>query len=377
MPTKLPFIGRKEDLKRLENLTKKKSSSLAVVYGRRRVGKSRMIEEFAKNYRSIRFSGLPPTQKTTAQDQRNEFSRQLSRSLGLPNMQMEDWGDLFAMLARETKKGRVVVVLDEISWMGTEDPLFLGKLKNIWDLEMKNNPELILILCGSVSNWIEKNILHDTGFMGRVSLTIFLEQFGLHDSNLILDKIGFKGTDYDKFTILSVTGGIPRYLEEVHAHLPAEANIQELCFVPSGVLFHEFNDIFNDLLTKRSETYKKIVSSLVDGVKEIQEISQDVKLSASGYLSECLHDLISLGFIRRDRSWNIKEGKESSLSHFRLSDNYLRFYLKYIQPHYSKIKDNHYARVPLSSMPGWGGIMGLQFENMVVSSRELLEPSTT
>lgn len=370
MQKKPPFIGRKDELKLLENLVRKKSSSLAVVYGRRRVGKSRLLEEFAKNYKFARLSGLPPTQKTTAQDQRNEFSRQLSRLFGFPNMQMNDWGDLFFMLARETKEGRVVIVLDEISWMGSEDPLFLGKLKNIWDMEMKSNPELILILCGSVSTWIEENILHDTGFMGRVSLTIFLEQLGLSDCNLLLNNIGFRGSDYDKFTIFSVTGGIPRYLEEIHAHLPAEANIQELCFCPSGILFHEFNDIFNDLLTKRGETYKKIVASLVSGVKEIQEISNDVQLAASGYLSECLHDLISLGFIRRDYSWNIKEGKESALSHFRLSDNYLRFYLKYIAPHYSKIENNHYVRIPLSAMPGLDGMMGLQFENMVVSSRK-------
>src|SRR5438445_4691550 len=111
------FIGRKGDLELLENLIRKKSSSLAVVYGRRRVGKSRLIEEFAKKYRFVQLSGLPPTSKTTEQDQRNEFSRQLSRSLGLPDMQMDDWGDLFSMLARETKAGRVVIVLDEISWM--------------------------------------------------------------------------------------------------------------------------------------------------------------------------------------------------------------------------------------------------------------------
>lgn len=366
------FVGRKKDLERLQNLVRKKTSSLAVVYGRRRVGKSRLIVEFAKNYRFVHLAGLPPTPKTTSQDQRNEFSKQLSRSLGLPNMQMDDWGDLFSMLARETKVGRVVIILDEISWMGSKDPLFLGKLKNVWDMDMKNNPELILILCGSVSTWIEDNILHDTGFMGRVSLTIFLEQLGLQECNFLLDSIGFKGSDYDKLTILSVTGGIPRYIEEIHAHMPAEANIQELCFRPSGILFHEFNDIFNDLLTKRSETYKKIVASLVNGIKEIQEIATDVGLATSGYLSDCLHDLISLGFIRRDYSWNLKEGKESALSHFRLSDNYLRFYLKYIAPHYSKIESNHYVRAALTSMPGWDSMMGLQFENLILSSRELI-----
>ncbi len=99
--------------------------------------------------------------------------------------------------------------------MSAKDPLFLGKLKNAWDLEFKQNAELILILCGSVSSWIEENILKSSGFMGRVSLTLFLQELSLFTANQMLHSIGFKGSDYDRFKILSITGGIPRYLEEI------------------------------------------------------------------------------------------------------------------------------------------------------------------
>lgn len=369
---KLPFIGRIDELKRLERLTKKRSSSLVVIHGRRRIGKSRLIEEFGKKYRFLRFSGLPPVETTTQQTQREEFARNLSKKLKISVEQKNDWGDLFSILAEATKQGRVIIVLDEISWMGSKDPYFLGKLKNAWDLEFKQNPELILILCGSVSSWIEENILSSTGFMGRLSLTLFLQELKLIECNQLLDELGFRGSEYDKFKILSITGGIPRYLEEVDPDLPAEANIQELCFKPSGILFHEFDDIFSDLFGKKSDIYKKIVTSLIGNPKELNEVLKEVPLSSDSHLNEYLQNLMRLGFIRRDYSWALKTGRESQLSRFRLSDNYLRFYLKYIEPNQAKITNDHFSYTPVSTLPAWDSIMGLQFENLVIASRELI-----
>ncbi len=366
---KSPFIGREHELKLLEGLTHKRAASLVVVYGRRRIGKSRLLEEFGKKYRFLRFSGLPPTQTTTDQEQRDEFAKQLSQQTGLPLFHTADWGELFTLLARETKQGRVVILFDEISWMGSQDHLFLGKLKNAWDMELKANLELMLILCGSVSSWIEDNILKSTGFMGRISLTLSLQEFTLSESHHFLKRIGFRGTNYDSFKILAITGGVPRYLEEIQPDMPAEANIQRLCFEPSGILFTEFQAIFSDLFSKRCETYKKIVASLVSGVKGLTEIAREVALTTSGYLSSCLDDLIRLGFIRRDYAWSLKETAESRLSHFRLSDNYLRFYLKYIEPNQAKILNHLFSHTSISALPGWDSIMGLQFENLVLASR--------
>ena len=256
--------------------------------------------------------------------------------------------------------------------MGSQDPLFLGKLKNAWDMEFKANPELILILCGSVSSWIEENILNSTGFMGRISLTLFLQELKLYECDQFFNQIGFRGTAYDKFKILSITGGVPRYLEEIQPDLPAEANLQQLCFHPSGVLFKEFKDIFSDLFSQRSITYEKIIAALIEGGKELADIAQETKLTTNGYLSSCLDDLLRLGFIRRDYSWSFKGGKESGLSRFRLSDNYLRFYLKYIEPHKAKIINERFFYTSLSRLPAWDTIMGFQFENLVIASRQLL-----
>ncbi|MCE3231644.1 MAG: Archaeal ATPase family protein [Alphaproteobacteria bacterium] len=366
------FIGRQKELKQLNLLLKKNSASLVVVKGRRRIGKSRLIEEFGKDFKTLVFSGVPPTENTTLKGELHEFGWQLGKALGQPPFKDDDWNDLFLRLAHHTRKGRILILLDEISWMGSKDPHFLGKLKNVWDLELKKNPQLILVLCGSVSSWIEKNILSSTGFLGRISLNLTLEDLPLADCNKFWQGKGGEITPYEKFKVLSVTGGIPKYLEEIHPHLSAEENIKNLCFERSGLLFNEFEQIFTNIFSSRSETYKKIVQCLADGIYDFEGICNKLNLEKSGVISEYLADLVESGFVRRDFTWHLQNGKRSKLSHYRISDNYLRFYLKYIAPNKEKIERDNYVGQSLTFLPGWEGIMGLQFENLVLNNRQSL-----
>lgn len=110
--------------------------------------------------------------------------------------------------------------------MGMKDPTFLGKLKTAWDLEFKKNNKLILILCGSVSSWIEKNILKNTGFVGRIDLVLSLDELSLSESFTLLGKQAQFLSSYEIFKILSVTGGVPRYLENIIPKQSAEENIK-------------------------------------------------------------------------------------------------------------------------------------------------------
>ncbi len=247
------FIGRSVERESLKKLFTKNSASLVVIKGRRRIGKSRLAEEFGKSFSKALFiTGLPPEEKTTAQMQREDFAGQLSRETAVHGLKSDDWGDLLWHLSEQCKKGRILVVLDEINWMGSKDPTFLGKLKSAWDLYFKKNPKLILILSGSMSAWIERNILGSTGFMGRSSLEISLGELPLSVCDKFWGKQASQVSAYEKFKILSVTGGVPRYLEEINPKLSAEQNLLDLAFSPHGVLFNEFDRIFSDLFSKRS-----------------------------------------------------------------------------------------------------------------------------
>ncbi|MBS0655239.1 MAG: AAA family ATPase [Verrucomicrobia bacterium] len=370
----MKFIGRQEELQSLKKLVTKKSASLVVIKGRRRVGKSRLLEEFATFFTtSFVFSGLAPTKLTTAQSQRDEFAGQLLRQTHSSNFSKNDWGDLFWELSKYTQAGSTLVVLDEISWMGNEDPDFLGKLKNAWDLYLKKNDKLILAICGSSSIWIDKNILSSTGFLGRESLTLQLDELSLYECAEFWNAENTRVSSHEKLKVLAVTGGIPRYLEEINPVLSAEDNIRFLAFTKSGILFNEFEKIFSDLFSERSALYKKIVSCLADGLSDQKTICDAIGMKLGGDISEYLTDLSKSGFISRDTTWNIRNGTTSNLIHYRLKDNYSRFYLKYILPYRQRIEAGDMAKISLATLPGWHSIMGLQVENLVLSNRHLIK----
>ncbi|MBS0628675.1 MAG: AAA family ATPase [Verrucomicrobia bacterium] len=363
------FIGREKEMESLIGLSKKKIPSLVVIRGRRRIGKSRLCEEYAKTFsRSIILTGIPPVDGVTAEEQRAEFLRQL-QEYDLPIYRSDDWGNLFHDLSEKTKKGRILIVLDEITWMGSKDPTFMPKLKTAWDRHFKKNNKLILIITGSNSTWIQKNILSSTGFYGRVSLRILLKELPIADCNVFWEDWPGIIAPYEKFKILAVTGGIPRYLEELRPDLSAEANIQRMCFDSEGLLFQEFDQIFHDLFRNKGNFYKQIVETLVDNRLSATQIASELGCSTGGDFSDSLDELTQAGFIARDYIWSFAKKTKSTTSRYRLSDNYLRFYLKYIQPNREQIEEGKVRKLPT----GWYSILGLQFENLVVNNGDILQ----
>lgn len=366
-----PFIGRGPEMSRLKRLLSKNSASLIVVRGRRRIGKSRLLAEFGKEMKSFFFSGDPPVRETTAQSQRDAFAHQLER-VGIPGIRSDEWGNLFWHLSKETQEGRTLIVLDEISWMGGKDPHFLGQLKTAWDMYFSKNPHLIIAICGSISSWIEENILSSSGFLGRITIDLIVEELPLHACNAFWQTKGERIAPYEKFKLLSVTGGVPLYLQQIQPHLSAEQNILELCFTRGGLLVREFDEIFSDLFSRSQAQHKEIVTCLASGPKNLMQICKELKKQQGGIYGQYLDELVKAGFVKRDFTWSLQSGKEGKLSRYRLSDNYLRFYLKYITPNHSKIEKENFAISLLSHLPSWESVMGLQFENLVIHNRKLL-----
>ena len=359
----------------LNNQLLRRYANFIVIRGRRRIGKSRLIEEFSKQYaKKFLFLGLPPTKGTTNKKQRDEFIRQMEKQ-GLPAVKNTDWGHIFTALSQAAAHGKVLIVLDEVSWMGSKDPTFLGKLKTVWDEALEKNNELTLIVASSVSSWIDNNILKSTAFFGRVDLTLTLKELPIRDCCLFWGSQGKSISPYEKLKMLSITGGVPKYLKAIQPELPVEKNISLLCFREGGLLFNEFDHIFHDLFSKRSGIYKQIVEFLAAHSSSTQaEIGNAIKHAPDRVFSEYLNDLVTAGFITADFTWNLKTKKISRLRQYRLSDNYLRFYLKYIHPNRARIISGSFESKSLFDAVQWESIMGLQFENLVVSNVQELAP---
>ena len=366
----MKFVGRKKYLQKLEILGKKPGAKIAVIKGRRRIGKSRLAKEFGKQGHFYEFSGIPPGKNITEQSQKNEFSRKLSAYFNLPSIKSEDWGELFTALYQlVSDKKPVTILFDEVSWLANNDSLFLGKLKVAWDTLFSEHHSLTLILCGSISSWIEKNILSSTGFYGRIHLTMTLEELSLSECNEILKARHCQVSALEKLYYFNIVGGIPWYLEQYTPELSIMENIKSLCFEKDGLLVHEFDRIFTDLFGRRSHIYQKIITLLVSGAKEHSAIAKEIAFSSGGVLSEYMNDLVLSGFISKESTWETKTSKQKKFTKYRLKDNYMRFYCKYIEPNLNKINIGFFEKINLSSLKNWDTIMGLQFENLILQNR--------
>lgn len=363
------FIGREHELLLLRKLWEKGHSSFVVCKGRRRIGKSTLIQEFGKQADVfLEFQGAFPEKKMNNRDQMRIFVEQLRAQTETPRFQPENWQQIFSFLAMSIPKDqRCVVFLDEISWMAEREPSFTSQLKIAWDTQFKKYPQLILVVCGSISSWIDENILNHTGFMGRVSLELIPTELPLYQCNQFWKNKTDRVSSMEKLRVLAVTGGIPRYLEEINPSFSAEENLKRLCFTKEGILFREFGRIFHDIFDRRAKAYKEIVQALVYGSKTITEIATVLKIPKNGHMTKHLENLVASGFLARDQSYSVKTGKPTRTVKFRLKDNYLRFYLKYIEPHHDKIESGLFDSVHLENFSQWDIIMGLQFENLVLN----------
>ena len=371
------FIGRDQELSDLAGLWQKRSSSLVVCSGRRRIGKSTLIEEFAARSRCkfIEIAGLAPDEGITNAHQLRNFCERLAAQTGMPEARVDGWPKAFdALFSAVGTRGRVIVLLDEVSWMGAFDKGFAAYLKNAWDLLFARRDNLVFVLCGSVSSWIRKNILMSKAFVGRVSMTLHLEELPLPVC------AGFWGNAAERISttelvdILSVTGGVPKYLAEIRPSLSAGENIRRLCFTKTGYLFGEFERIFTDIFRKTADERGRMLELIADGPKSVKSLSAALGVASNGHVSEALNELCEAGFISADNGLNPATAREVREVHYRIRDNYVRFYLKFIRPRLRAIENGSLGTVDVFGLPGWNSIAGLQFECLVRNNLSLLLP---
>ncbi len=370
------FVGREEQLEQLKALWRKPVASLVTCRGRRRIGKSTLIEEFARRnrVRFIKLEGVEPQPGVNNATQLTAFARQLAEQTQCECSPLDNWFAAFARLAKVLNpREKTVLLIDEISWMGKYDFAFTGELKYAWDNRFSKYPKLIVVLCGSVSSWIDKKILKSKGFVGRPSLNLLVPELSMRECAAFWRRGGCRTSSTDIVDILSVTGGVPKYLENVDPTLTADENIKRMCFTPGALLVDEFDEIFNDALDVNLGLKKRILVSLGEGMKTPTEVAKALGLENNGHLSTFLAELETAGFVARDSALNPRTGKKSNVVRYRIADNYTRFYLKYIEPNRELIGKGAFAFVSLAQLPGWESVLGLQFECLVYNNlREIV-----
>jgi len=311
----------------------------------------------------------------TDADQRRHFCEKLAQYSENPVRRADNWLEAFDQLeAIIPTKGRTVVLLDEISWMAGYFADFAGYFKEAWDKKLRKHPNLIFVLCGSVSAWIVENILNSTGFVGRDSLDLELQELSPSESRRLLGPAGERMSVRELLDLMSVTGGVPKYLEEIRPEISVDENIRKMCFMTRGLLFREFDDAFNGVFGRRSKTRGRILRMLKDGPQSAAELAKRDGKTPNGSYAKTLKDLELAGFVARDCGLSPVTGEPLREERYRIRDCYTRFYLHYVEPRKKTIERGLFDFSSLEQLHGLDSMLGYQFEALVLNHIPLLYP---
>jgi hypothetical protein len=246
----------------------------------------------------------------------------------------DSWLDAFALLRTGLEKlprdKRKVLFLDETPWMDTPKSGFLTALEHFWNSWASGREDLFMIVCGSASSWIVKNLLKNKGGLhNRVTKRMRLLPFTLGETEQYLMEKEIDLGRYRTVEAYMILGGVPYYLSLLGKSWSLPQNIDKLCFDADAPLRGEFKEIYTTLF-KQSDSYIKVVEALSTKSKGLSrdEIIDQSGLPSGGWLSRILEELELCGFIRSYPSFALQE----NLVLYQLTDQFSLFHLRFMKP---------------------------------------------
>ena len=359
------FIGRQSELRLLEEYYRSDRSEFCVLYGRRRIGKSTLLEKFTESKPVFFFlAGREPKLR-----QLKRFVRELGDAVSDPltgKTAISEWDEALTLLDRnipvltrkpDTKKG--IVVFDEFQWMCRGAPDLLSDLQRFWDKKWSDAGNLMLILCGSSISFMLGEVLsRKSPLFGRRTFSFELGPFKIKDAAALLQ---FKGKQEVVESYLTI-GGIPKYLEIMNGPGSFRQTVANQGFTSSGYFFDEIRFLLGEQL-RETEHYYRILSQLANGSKGITELEKSTGIG-SGQIMYYLERLILLGFVSRHTP--IGKGANTKKVAYRLDDYYLRFYFAFVHPNRQRIAANPAgSRFDAITANRWDAFAGISFEHFV------------
>ena len=319
------FIGRKKELKLLEELYNSQKFEMLILRGRIKVGKSYLLNHFSKKYQNntVFFTADKSAEKSNVKSFCEELNNVLKFGTFLNSF--ETWKDVFSFFKDIELKQRLVIIIDEFTYLHSSNPAFDSILQNAIDRVLKQK-NVFLILCGSEVSTIEDIIDDSTKpLYGRKTAELKLEPFSYLEAKEFFPKY----SNEEALTVYSILGGTPLYISLFDDSLSIRENIIKNCLSTTGYLFNEVENLLRMEL-KETSFYKNIMLAINSGASNLNTIRDKVG-EDSAKISKYISVLINLGYIKKEIPCGEKDRIRNTL--YSISDNYFAFYFAFIFKH--------------------------------------------
>lgn len=320
------FIGRNRELETLNRLYRSDKFEFVVIYGRRRVGKTALINHFIDEKKAIYFMGVESNEKQNLEN----FSKSIiAFSSGIQaETSFSSYQAALEYAFKLAENERIILAIDEYPYVARSSKSLASTLQMLID-KYKDNSKLMIILCGSSMSYMEDNVLaYKAPLYGRRTAQMKIEPFDFDECCTYLTGL----SDEDKAYIYGIVGGTPQYLIQVNNDLSVEENIKNIYLNPMSFLYEEPLNLLKQEV-REPAIYNAIITAIATGHSRMSEISTKVGESTtvcSGYLK----NLISLGIIKKETPYGEKASKKSIYS---IEDNMFCFWYRFVPDNSSVI----------------------------------------
>ncbi|MBQ7746997.1 MAG: ATP-binding protein [Spirochaetia bacterium] len=360
------MIGREKEIKELNHLYYGHRPELVAIYGRRRVGKTYLIDETFKGRITFRHAGLSPVEekgKGLLKAQLEHFYYSLLLQGMKRSHRPANWIEAFFMLetflSGKGSEQRLVVFLDELPWLDTPRSGFMAAFEGFWNSWGCHRENLMVIVCGSANSWIQDKLINSHGGLyNRVTYEIKLSPFSLCECEEFFERNHIKMSRYDIVQSYMIAGGIPYYLRYFETGLSLAQNVDKLFFSHQAKLHDEYDRLFASVFSN-PETIKDIVNLLYtkNAGYTRKEITEKLKKTDGGRLSESLNALLASDFIIKYVPFGFSRREE----HYKLVDPFCLFWLHFLWKRINKDEQFWQNNQASQQVVSW---RGFAFENI-------------
>lgn len=328
------FVDREQEMNTLQREYERNGSSLIVLYGRRRVGKTTLISEFIKDKKALFFLA---SEESESQN-RLAFQEKTAEFLGsdlLRNVEVKSWDVLFKAIMDTPFDSKPVIVLDEFQYLGKANPAFPSIFQRIWE-EILKERSVMVILCGSLISMMQSQTLaYGSPLYGRRTAQIRLKQIPFHYyQEFFPDK-----SRRELIEMYAVTGGVPKYIELFAQSGDIYSAIEACVLNRSGYLYDEPHFLLQQEVSEVG-SYFSIIKAIAAGNTKLSAIAGVLEVKSTS-LTKYLKTLIDLDILEREVPVTEGNPEKSKKGLYKIKDNYLRFWFAFVYPNMSFIESGH------------------------------------